>query len=369
MDRQQIPDNPLLLPWRDYTIFHDRLVLRHGDGVVVFEGRASTTLLPDLMKLLDGSRSVAQLIDELGTQIEPAITAALTKLNSHGLLMSGSAKAERESPSVRTAIALTELVPGTPGDMVSVENAISAGRFVIIGDGTLADVIGTLLEQSGVSRAIRVEENANFDLLTSRELNGHRLIVAPGSPLSSAFSKVNQWALREKRDWLQVIPYDGKAAFLGPLFVPGETGCHECFRMRRRSTLDFHKEAVYVDEAADVGAFHRAREWRSLGQEHAVAGQAVLFALWWLLPLAHTLHPLLGRTAAMEWGMLGPTISSHILVRVPRCKDCGRGNMTGLPQPWYRTDVMAPTDATHEDGGLGHAHHPDHHYEGGSRNG
>src|SRR5437899_2835659 len=84
---------PLLKPWYRLAPTDDGLVLSYGDSVVVFEGRAAQRLLPVLLPLLDGRRTLDEIASELGASARPAIENAVALLDRHGLLTEPPASA------------------------------------------------------------------------------------------------------------------------------------------------------------------------------------------------------------------------------------------------------------------------------------
>ncbi|OZF26179.1 hypothetical protein CH295_26550 [Rhodococcus sp. 14-2483-1-2] len=347
MNESVLPTRPLLQPWRDYAVTSDRVILRHAEGAIVFEGRASITLLPELLSRLDGSRTVPELVSELGEPAEAAVLQALHQLAGHGLLHESDSTAVDGTERRRSARALAEVAAGPALTLDEIDDRLASANFVVIGDGPLAEAIASLLVTSGVGSVDRLSEREGPAALAEGKERwvGAHVLVAPGSPYARALSDVNRWALSTGVDWMQVLPYDGHRSVIGPVFAPGQTGCYHCFRLRRRAAIDFHQEAIEIDAAADSGSVRRSGEWRAPSQDLAVAGQAVFFALWHVLPQDSTPLPLLGRAIAMGWTMVGPTIEDHVLYRVPRCRECGRARDTGVPQPWTAATLSAPTHA------------------------
>src|ERR687886_1970204 len=84
-----IPRRPLPAPWYRLVGDGDRLLLEHGQVVVVLEGAAVRTLLPALLPLLDGTRTVDDLAHRLGPAAREAIDHALETLAAHRLLADG----------------------------------------------------------------------------------------------------------------------------------------------------------------------------------------------------------------------------------------------------------------------------------------
>src|SRR5207247_1374504 len=84
-----VPRLPLLAPWYRLVGDGDRLLLEHGQAVVVLEGGAARAFLPALLPLLDGTRSYDDLLDRLGVAARRALDLALDVLSRHGLLVEG----------------------------------------------------------------------------------------------------------------------------------------------------------------------------------------------------------------------------------------------------------------------------------------
>src|SRR5215212_11093017 len=84
-----IPERPHLAPWYRLVGDGDRLLLEHGQVVVALEGAAVSTLLPPLLPLLDGTRTVDEIAERIGNAARPALNRALGTLASHGLLAEG----------------------------------------------------------------------------------------------------------------------------------------------------------------------------------------------------------------------------------------------------------------------------------------
>src|SRR5213592_2330304 len=84
-----LPSKALLAPWYRLVGDGDRLLLEHGQAVVVLEGGAARAFLPALLPLLDGTRSYDDLLERLGVPARRALDLALDVLSRHGLLVEG----------------------------------------------------------------------------------------------------------------------------------------------------------------------------------------------------------------------------------------------------------------------------------------
>jgi bacteriocin biosynthesis cyclodehydratase domain-containing protein len=110
---------------------------------------------------------------------------------------------------------------------------------------------------------------------------------------------------------------------IGPLFVPGETGCFECFEQRRASCLPYATEYTSLARAA-------ARHPQPEAIVEASAAFGVLQALRWLVWRDPALP---GCMTALELSPL--RTSQHRLLRVPRCDACSESARRSRPAPWF----------------------------------
>src|SRR5207302_1419769 len=107
---------------------------------------------------------------------------------------------------------------------------IERASVAVVGSGAAAGLLPRLLFRSGVLIVDRTSWSAAPPVDVA--------IVAPAPfelPLLDAW---NRRRLETDTPWIQVLPYDGRYASLGPLVLPGETACHECLRRRCFSNED-----------------------------------------------------------------------------------------------------------------------------------
>jgi len=99
-----IPELPYLAPWYRVASADDAVVLEYGQRVICLAGRAGAVLVPVLLPLLDGTRTLAEIVEVLGEPARPAIEAALERLTEYDLLLEGPPlpqDAERSLPRRR----------------------------------------------------------------------------------------------------------------------------------------------------------------------------------------------------------------------------------------------------------------------------
>lgn len=124
----------------------------------------------------------------------------------------------------------------------------------------------------------------------------------------------NEHCVLHRRLFLPVLLED-MIGHVGPLVVPGETACFECFRLRR-STHEADPWARRAIEAASSGGRPAAG---SLPPMASVLGDVAAVELLKLLGL----HPPVGELgAAVEVNLLASDMTARRVLRLPRCPVC-----------------------------------------------
>jgi bacteriocin biosynthesis cyclodehydratase domain-containing protein len=318
------PPRPTLKPWYRLVHLEDRVLLQYGETLVCFEGRAAGRLLPALLPLLDGTRSLEEIMEIVGPAVRTAVEQALALLDEHQLLTDAPPEAvTRSEQQAAEFLAAIDPRGRSPAELLG---TIAAARVAVVGSGSLATEVASSLRRSGV------RDLECLSLRTpSTELPGFQLAVAvPAGEELRSLSAWNEVALTAGLPWLQVLPFDGFFSAIGPLYLPGETGCYECFRLRRASNADHGRDLLALQEAeAPLPA--------AAGLEQAVAGLTATLALRWL---AHLDQFLPGTWYALELG-LQPALGKHVLYRVPRCAVCSGLAAAAQPLPWHKGAAAA----------------------------
>jgi bacteriocin biosynthesis cyclodehydratase domain-containing protein len=306
------PERPLLAPWYRLVEDGNRLLLEHGRVVVALEGGAVRTLLPALLPLLDGSRTVDDLCARLGAAVRPAVEQALDLLAQQGLLVDGGGGVGTGRPGAEAAAvaAAYRLAPGVAAAR------LAASVVGVAGASRTADDVARLLHRAGVGTVSRLgwRPSDSVDLA----------VVAPAPAEAGNLEEWNADATRQELRWLGVRPFDGHALTVGPLVVPGESACHSCLLLRL---------AAHVEYRADFARIERAPVAVEAGPalEAVAAGVAAQLAVCWVagrdprLPgVLHVLEP-------------GPpmALSTHTVLRVPRCPACSPARRLAPRVPWH----------------------------------
>lgn len=308
-----LPELPRLAPWYRLVEGEESLVLEHGGRAVVLEGAAVARLLPALLPLLDGTRTVAEVASTLGAGAAPAVEHALRVLHERRLLVDGPPPERDGEPRA----AADQLAAAGGADPAAVARRLATATAAVVGAATTAAEVARLLRRAGVdSVPLRGWE--------SREPAD--LVVAAPSP--AELGELERWnvaALEQGRAWLQLLPFDGRLLAVGPLFVPGATACAACYRLRRAATLGFGVLAPALEQSPVAAA---------AGPALAAAGAAVAaeHALRWLA-LGDPRLP--GVLYALDDADGGLRLSAHLVLRVPRCPACSGADTRARALPWH----------------------------------
>jgi bacteriocin biosynthesis cyclodehydratase domain-containing protein len=313
---------PVLKPW--YRIAHDekRTLLEYGGRLIVFEGEATGALLAPLLPLLDGTRTLDEILEIIGEPARPAVEHALAVLDEHQLLTEGL-----DQPDALHRLTLESVSFLAAVDGVAPEDAwqrLQEATVAIAGGGDGAAELARLLWLSGVGSVDRLRLQ---DRLPAAEL----LVASPARGELPRLEAWNRRAVEHERLWLQMLPFDGRFAALGPLYVPGETACYDCYRYRRLSHSGY-------DEAEFLLLDRQPGRWPSPPVLTAVtAGIAAGLILSWLVGC----NPFLpGVMFALEWGA-APALTKHAVYRVPRCPVCSGISDLAPPSPWHEEALHA----------------------------
>jgi bacteriocin biosynthesis cyclodehydratase domain-containing protein len=300
------PLRPLLAPWYRLHEDGDRLLLEHGQSVVVLEGEAVRALLPVLLPLLDGSRTVEDLVRELGPPARAAIERAVELLGSSGVLVDGP-RCGTSPEAVAAAFGLSPSVAA---------GRLGAAAIGFAGSAPPGAQAARLLRLTGIGKVCRLDGPVES-----------AVDLAVVTPTPDELVELDDWNRRTLDSgvrWLPVRPFDGRTIGIGPLIVPGETCCYACVQLRRAANLDY---------GADLPALERtpiaARPDPVLESLTAalVARLVLRFVVGSDLTVPGVLHVLDIATS--------PFLSEHPVLRVPRCPACSAVERVAPPLPWH----------------------------------
>jgi bacteriocin biosynthesis cyclodehydratase domain-containing protein len=313
---RRLPSLPYLAPWYRVATAPGKVVLEHGQRIVRLEGRATERLLPALLPLLDGTRTIDEIVQLLGPPVRPAVDRALELLATHGVLEEGPPLPDHlPRPIAGTAGLLASLCPGGRS-LADIAASVASCLVAVAGEGAAGIEAARFLRAGG----------ADIQRVTAVDAGSCLTVCAPSGGELWRLSEWNAQALENRAPWLQVLPFDGRYASVGPLYLPGDTCCYECFRLRREANLEGGAELVLLDHA------RTASPAAAPALDAVVGGLAALLVSSWLVRGDHYAP---GAFYALE---LLPTfgLTVHHVFRVPRCPACSGLAGIAPPLPWHK---------------------------------
>lgn len=276
----------------------DRVFLVTEGRHVVLSGRAHALVVP----LIDGERTTDAIVDELADRLTPTeVYVSILTLEKHGHVVDVEGAPDHPLLRDRGSLAFWEAAGVDP---VRAAERLAVARVAVIALGA-ADpaALGDQLTAAGVTLA---EDPAEAQLT----------IVLTDDPLRPALADINARAIAAGRPWLLARP-TGLFPWVGPLFVPGATGCWACLAQRLRANGE-----VETFLAGLPGAEGDARVFPPLAAfppvVSAVVGMTGLETIRFLATGASAVE---GRIVTLDTLSLGT--QSHSLVRRPQCPACG----------------------------------------------
>jgi bacteriocin biosynthesis cyclodehydratase domain-containing protein len=301
---------------------HLRVEVVPGEGVfllselqqVVLQGRLYELVAPQL----DG-RPVEEICDRLRGEASAAqVFYTLAQLDKRGCL----AEAADDCPAAESALWAEQ----------DVHPAVAAGRLaqtvveVRAAGNVAAEPLRELLRSLGVRTDAASVPVAGAPGLCSRTDGTPALtVVATDSYLRGDLRTCNANALREGRPWLLVKPI-GRRIWLGPLFVPGTTGCWACLAERLQANVPVLAYLEAKRGHTGAAAAHHAGSPATLQAAWALAATAV--ASW--VGRGELPH-LEGKVQTLD--VLTGESQTHLLVRLPFCPACGQPAAADRPVP------------------------------------
>ncbi|MCC6559177.1 MAG: TOMM precursor leader peptide-binding protein [Polyangiaceae bacterium] len=285
-------------------------------GQFVLRGAAYMHLAP----FLDGRHTLEDLVAATDGRVSaPEVHYAVELLRRKGYVVDASV------PVVPEHAAFWEL-SGIAPEVVARrldETTVSVRAF----GGVSAGPLEALLAEIGV----RVTEG------------GERLVVLTDDYLRTGLDEVNREALAERRPWMLIKPI-GVEPWIGPIFVPGRTGCWACLEHRLARHRKY--EAFVQRRTGATGPLGLSIAALPSSVQTAVGAAATAVARWIVEEAGEDRE---GRVVALDTVSLERT--EHALTRRPQCPVCGDPTLVAAGQR-RPPDLVSRKAQSRNDGGY-----------------
>ena len=320
--------SPQLQPhYRVEVIEPKHVYLLDEQSTHALTGRLYCQILP----LLDGRHHLDDIYQKLDGQIQrDHIDYVLDRLYEKGYLTEATPDLSPEVAAFWSALGVAPTVAAQGLQQQSVTLAAVGAGF---GEATTA-CLAAALKDAGVCIQSRRE---NGRLLAPPALQ----VVLTDNYLQPQLAEINQQALAIGQPWLLVKPI-GSVLWIGPIFVPGETGCWDCLAQRLRGNREVEtsvlrqkqKQAQSVAPSLArgrgdvVGCLPTARATLPSTLQMGLQFAATEIAKWVVrqqvratVPESVLLSTLVGKIVTFNSMTL--ELQTHTLPHRPQCPTCG----------------------------------------------
>ena len=275
-----------------------------GEGVLLLSeagskalhGRAYELVAP----LVNGQRSADEIVDALAGQVDAAtVYYVLTLLESKGYLTEAA-------PEIPAAVAA--FWHGMELDPRTALAALHKRRVAVLATGGL--------NPSGMYSALEAA-----GIQTEPQESAHLWLVLTDDYQRDELAAINEAALQGAHPWL-LVRVTGPQLWLGPLFIPGETGCWHCLFLRLKRNRATHsfvaaKKGFSTPPLTTLGCLPTSR-----ATVYQMAATAVAQFL------AGASGTLAGKVLSLDWTSWTP--QTHRLLRHSHCPACGTDEISAV---------------------------------------
>ncbi len=320
---------PRFLPEIVAVPFQGGVVVDGTSRLQIFEGKASEGLLPTLIKLMDGSRTVKELAVAIPGVRAEAISKAISLLVRCGLLTDGRSPTNEEDPilNLDTLSFFRRCLHARHAPVSSelaYENLRTAEVAVVESSsvGHHSEILRSALAKAGMTRISSLGRQSLSDW-------GQQVLGSSPRPLLVSLSlgredcawhaELDDWCAKHQLRWLRsALDRSRNLADLGPLFDGKINPCFRCFAA-------MHGNPEYLEDS------HRDILRTDLFSWSGLLASEIIYLVSGLGPLATGAE--FQRYDLSRW-----TARSLRWARIPRCPRCrpltaeGKSNDTPSPQ-------------------------------------
>ncbi len=252
-----------------------------------------------LAPLLDGRRGLEDLAREAAPHAWHEVLLALGQFEARGCL------AEGPSTGPDAEAAWFDALAGDPS-----EPPPQAGTECRVGVRAVGAVEAEPMREALRRSGFALGDPADVELVLADDY------------LRPELADLNREALKAGRPWMLVKPV-GLVSWVGPLFVPGTTGCWSCLSQRVRANRQMEK---YILDRAPKASVWRSRSALGSTVELALEMAVTELRRWRARPDASSIA---GRLVSFD--LTTRAMRDHVLVKRPQCPECGEGSTQRRP--------------------------------------
>ncbi len=271
----------------------DQLYLLSEQGAFLLRGRSVACVA----ELLDGNRKVEEIIAAADGVSEGQVRYVLAHLESRGYTCDAYPALDEGSAAYWSSLGLA------PGEAAS---RLADLRLSVTSLGSCdGEPLRAALEEMGLALG-----------------EGGTRIVLCDDYLHPDLEEINRGALASAERWMLCRPV-GLDLLVGPVFVPGKTGCWRCLQQRLAANRSIED---YLARSNQQRASSRPATLPSVAR--LAAGLIATEISRWLVTGRTGLEGEILSVSTVDWGQ-----RRHQLTRRPQCAACGDPDLLRQPRP------------------------------------
>lgn len=275
-----------------------------------------------IVPLLDGQHTLAQIVEKFDGEVPPEhIEYVIDRLVEKGYLIEAAPELSSEVAAFWSELGIAPSVA-----LQALQQPVNLTKVgENIGEVTVA-ALATALRDMGIS------VQAPTDADSPAALN----IVLTDDYLQPELANINKQALESQQAWLLVKPV-GSVLWLGPVFVPGESGCWGCLAHRLGGNREVESSVLRQKQAQQqrngqngsaLGCLPTARATLPSTLQTGLQFAATEIAKWIVKHHVNAATPGTARFSTLDGKIITFNhmildVKSHVFIKRPQCPTCG----------------------------------------------
>lgn len=331
--------------------------IRNSEFVSVLKGATVRDLFSRLLPLLDGTRTMSEIILQLDNVAEPDVIYAVVGKLAASKIIEDAAEDDNydlsaeEISRYRNQLVFFDISLDT-GNALDYQTTLKKSSVSVIGSGELASSLARQAARIGIGRIFSANITDGHDIQqanpsVSFSSGGHDihdwaqteaairaeqpnvLVLALDQPEPSLIEPVNALAI-DLGIGLLHCQTNGTEGIVGPFVIPGQTSCLVCHHLRVTRNLDFHREYRAWERWTKGEESKRGTSALLAPFTDAIAGMAAVE----LLKHASGFYEAETYGKFLTVRALTFEVVSHQVLRLPRCPGCGNARGRNSYSPW-----------------------------------
>lgn len=297
-------------------------VLVRGPALFVRYSGDAVAVLLDVVRLLDGDRTVAQVVRESGHKAEDVLDVLETLTGDK--VLEDAAEVEGTTSEERAQLdPQLQLFSHLTTRPAAAQQRLREARVVVLGDGRAAATVTRLLRASGAQR-VEAKDLGDPRRVLARDLvalidGADHVVLALEAPYRVAFLAMNEATLSASIGWTALM-MDGPDATIGPTVVPRQSACWRCYDLRAKGAHPNMERLLAYEAHAPLDATRPVGLAAFSETAAGFAAQAVVLTI-----SGTVVPPLAGRVVRLS--LLDLRATPERVLRMPRCPACSRSEV------------------------------------------